>query len=164
MRLKEILKEGMHDVIRGLVRGASEELFNHPNAYGTRGGWKVWTRGDGMRYRDPNVIMFQNESAKDMVSGKEKYINKASKAEWHPIYKKMAETDHYKAMQMFWDWLKEQPKVKQANFRVSGEFGSSGYRDVLTLGPYIFILDGNQIQYGTKSLLRNSPIWRVEKL
>ena len=165
MRLKEILKEGMYDVVNDLVKRAGQDLFNH--SYGpfrTRGGWQMFQRFDGMKYRDPNVIVFDNKDEKDLVSGKEEWASKESKKKWLPIYKKIAETHPQEAIEQFWAWLKQQPKAKEANFRVSAEFGSSDYRDVVTLGPYIFILDGNQIQYGTKALLRNSPIWRVEKI
>ena len=167
MRLKEILKEGMHSVVGDLTERASQELFNYDYVYRTRGGMSMFTRGDGMKYRDPNIIFFGNDDAietlKDYKSGKHEYASAESKAKWHPIWTKIAKTSSQDGIEQFWNWLQQQPNVKKANFRVSAEFGSSEYRDVLTLGKYIFILDGNQIQYGTKSLLRNSPIWRVEK-
>ena len=168
MRLKEILKEGMYDIVNDLTKRASQELFDYDYVYRTRGGMSMFTRFDGMKYRDPNIIFFGNDDAietlKQYKSGEHKYASKESKAKWHPIWTKMAKTEPHEGMAAFWNWLQEQPGVKKANFRVSAEFGSSGYRDVLVYGKYIFINDGTEVQYGTKSLLRNSPIWRVEKI
>ena len=165
MRFDEIqpLNESLHAVVRDLCERASKELFQYEYAFDRRGGMTVWTRGDGSRYRDPKRIVFDNRDAKDAIESDHKYVSKESEAKWKPIWEKMAATKSEDAIDQFWNWLQQQPNVKAPNFRVSGEFGSSKYRDVLVLGPYIFINDRTEIQYGTKSLLRNSSIWRVEK-
>ena len=162
------LTEDIWDVIRDLTSKASKELFDYDYAFDTKGGWKMLTRFDGMRYRDPTRIVFNNNTAKESLQDYKKkkfnFRSEESKNKWLPIWKRLATTSPTEAIDMFWDWLRQHPKVKEANFRVKGEFGSDPYRDVLRLGPYLFINDDDNIQFGTKALLRNSPIWRAEKI
>jgi hypothetical protein len=99
-------------------------------------GTRVWTRGDGRKYRDPGSIFIN----KDM--------NPADKVKWNGE----------KPLEKFWDFLKARgaTEIKE----VSGEFGSDPFAPALKLNRLIFVNEGYAIRWGSISRLRNSSVWR----
>lgn len=85
---------------------------------------RMWTRGDGVRYKEPNKISL-------------------------PYNTKM-EYFWYKLQKLF-------PKHK--TIKVSGEFGSSGFDDAITVGGVVLINRKSYITISSRSILRNTAIW-----
>ena len=139
MRVDEITqpKNSIYRYVQQVKEDAEEAIWGERTYHlGTSGGMAVMTRGDGFRYRDPAVIYADQE------------------------YKIYSPDD----IQKVWNYFESRPDMKEPSFRIKGPFGSDKYKDVLIgAGKYLFIYDGNVIQYSTKSILRNDVIWKVEK-
>lgn len=76
-------------------------------------GIRVWTRGDGTRYRDPAKVLVYNDE--------------------HP--------NGEQAISDFWQWLSAKPGATPAG-QVSGEFGSSSFGDTIKYGGFLWVNRG----------------------
>lgn len=98
-------------------------------------GMRVWTRGDGVRYRDPGTI---NLSPNALDSNKK----------W---------TDA-ESIDLFWKWLSATGARQICD--VSGSFRSDPYYPAMTFRRMVFVNHGCDISWGSISRLQNSTIWR----
>jgi hypothetical protein len=97
-------------------------------------GTKVWTRGDGTRYRDPGSI----------------------EVNYFTDDKKTSE----KALVKFWPWLLKQPGVKSIG-QVSGEYGSSPMTDAVGYGGLYFSGGPYGVEFGSLGRIKNpKSVWR----
>ena len=134
---EETLDEGKgYDTVNTLVGtyNASVGGDQFSPLYVKSPGTRVWTRGDGVRHRDPGRIQYENDVA----------------AKKWP-----------KAMSQFWQWLTTQPGVKSIG-QVSGEFGTSAMMNAVRLGSLYFALTQyNTIVWGSVSRFKNPrSVWR----
>ena len=107
-------------------------------------GTKVWTRGDGVRYKDPGYIRLSP------------YMNPADTKKWEKI----------NPVAKFWEWLKQQPGVHDAG-EIRGEFGSNPRRQAVGLKGLFFAMNSGSatyIEWGSKSRYKNPrSVWHVHK-
>ena len=99
-------------------------------------GMRMWTRGDGSRYKDPGSI----------------YINRNLDP------KDQAKWNKEKPIEKFWNYLNSKGAKKIGD--VSGEFGSDPYNPAVVLNKLVFVYTGRNILWGSTSRLKNSSIWR----
>lgn len=146
---KESLEESLNASISKVVDDINKkfnELFGINTAmYSTKTSNRMWTRGDGSRYKEPAYIYPAEETY---------------------IFKNYPETaqkfDGTRALTDFaWEHITSLPGAKSIG-KIKGEFGSSEYSEAFQVGKVIFIRDNFVIRYGTKSLLRNTDVWKQE--
>ena len=124
-----------YDIANGLVKqfqadtgvtGPATHLLQVSNP-----GFRVWTRGDGTRYRDPGKI--------------------------EPWERNPEGAEQQKA---FWSWLIKQPGIKNVG-KVSGWGASTGSTDVYTYKGLYFTLNNGRIEWGSASRFKNPrSVWK----
>jgi hypothetical protein len=102
-------------------------------------GMRMWTRGDGSRYKEPGYIFID----RDLKPGDELKWRKA------------------KAVEKFWKFLESKGARKIGD--VSGEFGSDPHSPAIVLNKLIFVFNGNVVAWGSTSRLKNSSVWRQKQ-
>lgn len=151
MKLHELLAEGVYNdaevVTKRLNQHVSDIAGAHTALFWVNHGHRMWTRGDGFRHKEPNVIRIYGDDWE--------YVRKK-----YPEVKK-AFPDPKHAMEWAWKEVTGTPGAKDIG-RVSGEFRSSSLDPAVQIGRTIFIHRGNEIEYGSKSLLRG-PVRRHER-
>ena len=97
-------------------------------------GTRVWTRGDGVRHRDPGYIV---------------------PSYWSDEPKKGAVV-----VQKFWQWLQTQPGVRPLG-QISGEFGNSKFSDMVGYKGLYFAGGQRGVEFGSASRFKNPrSVWR----
>jgi hypothetical protein len=124
-----------YDIVNGLltqfqsengITGPARHLLSVANP-----SMKVWTRGDGTRYRDPGKIELWDRTPEAVAQQKE-----------------------------FWSWLMKQPGVKNVG-KISGEFGSSSSTDAYIYNGLYFTLNQGGIKWGSASRFKNPrSVWK----
>jgi len=104
---------------------------------------RVWTRGDGSRYREPGDIR---------LSGGFKRFQRQ-----YSTFKKLFPTEK-DLINHVWETLQGAKGSKDMG-EVSGEFGSSKYSPALVVGGLLWVKSENRIEYGSPSRLNNTSIW-----
>jgi len=108
---------------------------------------RMWTRGDGSRYKEPSRISAMREY---------KYY-----AESLPEFKKKFPTiDKFAGAVM--DKLFRDSKFKKVG-QVSGEFTSDNYSDAYTYKNLLTVRNSTSVMYASKSILKNSDVWKIKK-
>ena len=97
-------------------------------------GTRVWTRGDGVRHRDPGYIV---------------------PSYWSDEPKKGAVV-----VQKFWQWLQKQPGVRPLG-QISGEFSTSKFSDMVGYKGLYFAGGQRGVEFGSASRFKNPrSVWR----
>ena len=115
--------------------------------YETKSSARMWTRGDGSKYKEPSRVRFPMREFKylrdahDIIGkyGKIENINKA-------VFKELFGDSRFKFIG-----------------KVSGEFASSDYNDAYTFMGKLIVRNSNSILYSDKSVLKNSDVWKLKK-
>jgi len=105
-------------------------------------GFRAWSKLDGTKYRDPGTIMVSPYlSDSDMETNRwSGYINK------------------------FYNYLRALPGAEDIG-KISGEFRSSPYSDVLLYKNVYFALTPyGVVEYGSKSRFKNTDVWKLKKI
>jgi hypothetical protein len=134
-------KSSTINFIRSLISEFNEQMSGnpyYPMDYKNTG-MRMWTRGDGSKYKDPGYI----------------FINRDLKPEDAPKWKEAG------AVEKFWKFLESKGGRKIGD--VSGGFGSDPYNPAMTLNKLIFVFNGYNISWGSTSRLKNSSVWRQKK-
>lgn len=129
------------DFIRGLISEFNKQMSGspyYPMDY-KNPGMRVWTRGDGSKYKDPGYI----------------FIERDLKPEDIPKWQKAG------AVEKFWQFLESKGARKIGD--VSGEFGSDPHSPAVVLNKLIFVFNGRSITWGSTSRLKNSSVWRQKQ-
>ena len=107
---------------------------------------RVWTRNDGVRYKDPGYIKV---TERRMRSDHRKY---SSFKTLHPS--KQALLDY------FWETLKQMPRSKDLG-TLSGCFPSDEYCPAIRAGGLLWVKRQYGIEYGSMSRLKSS-VWNLK--
>jgi len=129
------------DFIRGLISEFNKQMSGspyYPMDY-KNPGMRMWTRGDGSKYKDPGYI----------------FIDRDLKPEDIPKWQKAG------AVEKFWKFLESKGARKIGD--VSGEFGSDPHSPAIVLNKLIFVFNGRSIAWGSTSRLKNSNVWRQKQ-
>ena len=129
------------DFIRGLISEFNKQMSGspyYPMDY-KNPGMRMWTRGDGSKYKDPGYI----------------FIDRDLKPEDQPKWQKAG------AVEKFWKFLESKGARKIGD--VSGEFGSDPHSPAVVLNKLIFVFNGRSIAWGSTSRLKNSNVWRQKQ-
>jgi hypothetical protein len=102
-------------------------------------GMRMWTRGDGSRYKDPGYIFIDRD------------LKPEDQPKWHKA----------RAVEKFWKFLESKGARKIGD--VSGEFGSDPHSPAVVLNKLIFVFNGRSIAWGSTSRLKNSSVWRQKQ-
>lgn len=153
MNFKEFLNEStIEKFFDGLVDTLNdrmnEKLGIRTIIFEKKPGMRMWTRGDGSKYKEPSTII-------NSVEGAWVRKNKPEAAN------KVPEMINDETLN---DWAWEQIKAMGAKEgpMIKDEVGSSDYRESLKLGKYILIKNKRTIDYGSSSLLRNVDVWKSQ--
>lgn len=129
------------DVIRSLISEFNTEMSGspyYPMDY-KNPGMRMWTRGDGSKYKDPGYIFIERD------------LKPEDQPKWHKA----------KAVEKFWKFLESKGARKIGD--VSGEFGSDPHSPAVVLNKLIFVFNGRSIAWGSTSRLKNSSVWRQKQ-
>ncbi len=129
------------DFIRGLISEFNTQMSGspyYPMDY-KNPGMRMWTRGDGSRYKDPGYIFIERD------------LKPEDQPKWHKA----------KAVEKFWKFLESKGARKIGD--VSGEFGSDPHSPAVVLNKQIFVFNGRSIAWGSTSRLKNSSVWRQKQ-
>ncbi len=129
------------DFIRGLISEFNTQMSGspyYPMDY-KNPGMRMWTRGDGSRYKDPGYIFIDRD------------LKPEDQPKWHKA----------KAVEKFWKFLESKGARKIGD--VSGEFGSDSHSPAVVLNKLIFVFNGRSIAWGSTSRLKNSSVWRQKQ-
>jgi len=107
---------------------------------------RVWSRGDGVRYKDPGYIRVMEGH---MRAQHRKY---SSFRTLHP--NEQALLNH------FWETLKQTPRAKELG-TLSGSFRSDEYAPALRAGGLLWVRRHWGIEFGSMSRL-NSGVWNFK--
>jgi hypothetical protein len=106
---------------------------------------RVWTRGDGSRYRDPGYIKIDDATMR--------YLQRT-----YSTFKKMFPTAEA-LLDHVWETLKTTPRSKDLG-TISGEFRSDDYAPALRAGGMLWVNRERRIEYGSMSRLTNkNSVW-----
>ncbi len=129
------------DLIRSLISEFNTEMSGspyYPMDY-KNPGMRLWTRGDGSRYKDPGYIFIERD------------LKPEDQPKWHKA----------KAVEKFWKFLESKGARRIGD--VSGEFGSDPHSPAVVLNKLIFVFNGRSIAWGSTSRLKNSSVWRQKQ-
>jgi hypothetical protein len=129
------------DFIRGLISEFNTQISGspyYPMDY-KNPGMRMWTRGDGSRYKDPGYIFIERD------------LKPEDQPKWHKA----------KAVEKFWQFLASKGARKIGD--VSGEFGSDPHSPAVVLNKQVFVFNGRNIAWGSTSRLKNSSVWRQKQ-
>lgn len=129
------------DFIRGLISEFNTQMSGspyYPMDY-KNPGMRMWTRGDGSRYKDPGYIFIDRD------------LKPEDQPKWHKA----------KAVEKFWKFLESKGARKIGD--VSGEFGSDPHSPAVVLNKLVFVFNGRNIAWGSTSRLKNSSVWRQKQ-
>ncbi len=129
------------DFIRGLISEFNTQISGspyYPMDY-KNPGMRMWTRGDGSRYKDPGYIFIDRD------------LKPEDQPKWHKA----------KAVEKFWQFLASKGARKIGD--VSGEFGSDPHSPAVVLNKQVFVFNGRNIAWGSTSRLKNSSVWRQKQ-
>ena len=129
------------DFIRGLISEFNTQMSGspyYPMDY-KNPGMRMWTRGDGSRYKDPGYIFIERD------------LKPEDQPKWHKA----------KAVEKFWKFLAS--KGAKTIGDVSGEFGSDPHSPAVVLNKQVFVFNGRSIAWGSTSRLKNSSVWRQKQ-
>jgi hypothetical protein len=129
------------DFIRGLISEFNTQMSGspyYPMDY-KNPGMRMWTRGDGSRYKDPGYIFIDRD------------LKPEDQPKWHKA----------KAVEKFWKFLESKGARKIGD--VSGEFGSDPHSPAVVLNKQVFVFNGRSIAWGSTSRLKNSSVWRQKQ-
>lgn len=104
------------------------------NPLRVKDGGRVWTRGDGTRYRDWAKIVPDPS-----------FDSRASKR-----------AQAVSVLDQVWARI----EANGVHLQVSGEFGSDGYTDAFRIGGTVFKRMPESIWFGSASRLKNASVWR----
>jgi hypothetical protein len=124
----------LNEIVTPLLIKARRDIGEY---YESSLGIKMLTRGDGVRYKDPNLITFHPNGDRDPSPNEEAA-----------------------GIHILMCWLYDHPRSKVLG-EVRDEFGSSPYGLAISIDGVIFIDRKTSIQYGTKSILRNTAVWNL---
>lgn len=114
----------------------------------SRGG-RIWTKGDGRKFRDPNHITVWTYWFEKDAEERAKINSKIKK--------------EYDLIEFAFNEIGKLPGAKK--IQLSTEFEGDNFRDAYVVGNYIYTLaagfDGWKIDIQTKSILKNKDIWRT---
>ena len=139
---EEVLDEASYrDVIRELLDRFYKDVGlppiqgNHLGILDIKSpGTRVWTRGDGVRHRDPGYIL---------------------PSYWSDEPKKGAVV-----VQKFWQWLQTQPGVRPLG-QISGEFSTSKFSNMVGYKGLYFAGGQRGVEFGSASRFKNPrSVWR----
>jgi len=153
MKVNEILNEGIfdfgNDIQEMLDKKVSEIAGAHTGIFDHKTGQGWWRRFDGTRYKQPNAIHVYNDDWK--------YVTKK-----YPTVKKQWPTQET-AMDWAWNKLKSLPGTKELP-PMSGEFGSDSPKESILYKGYILVKRSrHEITIQSKSVLRNTDVWKQIK-
>ena len=152
MKVSELLNEGMRevgdDIVDQLNTKVSEIAGTHTGIFDRKAPGRTWTRGDGVRYRDPTLIHIYGPDWKHVTK------------KFPQVLKKFK---HEKgAMDFAEKFIRSLPGIKHVG-KIKGEFGSDKYADAYKYKNVIFIRRGNfAITMQSPSVLRNVDVWKKE--
>lgn len=129
------------DFIRGLISEFNTQMSGspyYPMDY-KNPGMRMWTRGDGSKYKDPGYIFIDRD------------LKPEDQPKWHKA----------KAVEKFWKFLESKGARKIGD--VSGEFGSDPHSPAVVLNKLVFVFNGRSITWGSTSRLKNSNVWRQKQ-
>jgi len=129
------------DFIRGLISEFNTQMSGspyYPMDY-KNPGMRMWTRGDGSRYKDPGYIFIERD------------LKPEDQPKWHKA----------KAVEKFWKFLESKGARKIGD--VSGEFGSDPHSPAVVLNKQVFVFNGRSIAWGSTGRLKNSSVWRQKQ-
>ena len=147
MKPQKFITEGIFDVA-GKIVAAANQKFNeitglNTEMYGIKRGGKTWTRGDGVRYKDPAMIHMPELN----------WLNNNRGEQIKPHFKNDEEK-----MDLVWDMITSQG---QYIGQVSGEFASSEYNDAYKLDGVIFVRRSSfSVSFTTPKVFKNKDIWK----
>jgi len=136
-----INEEAGNMIIRRLIAEFNEQMSGspyYPLDY-KNPGMRMWTRGDGSRYKDPGYIFIDRD------------LKPEDQPKWHKA----------KAIEKFWNFLSTKGARKIGD--VSGEFGSDPHSPAVLLNKLVFVFNGRSISWGSTSRLKNSSVWRQKE-
>jgi len=147
MRLQE-LKEGLDKSVRDMIERMGKEIAGTEYFADIKPGMRMWTRGDGSKYKEPSLIKsyFSDSEVRDRKSKTMANFPKEIK-------------DATDVVNAIWAKIIAMPGAKNIG-DISGEFGSSESMPAVLVGNTIFIKQDFSIRYATKSILRNKGVWR----
>lgn len=149
MNFKEFLKESIVSDVDNIVDELNKRISIVADAnvgmFSTKYGTRMWTRGDGSKYKEPSYIFASEESY---------LFNK------YPVLKKKFKGTAG-LCNFAMEYIKSLPKIKSIG-KIKGEFGSSEYQDAYQLGNIIFIKTDFTIKFATKSILKNVDVWKKQ--
>jgi len=149
MRLDEV-KGGMVPRVREMLRGISQELIQNEWLFDIHQSMRVWTRGDGSRYKDWPSIRSGYESA----AWDEKETNRDLSRAPDNINDFVDVTDYL--------WKKLESEGKPIG-DMSDEFPSIPKGPALIWNNIIFVRRHyDVIQFGSKGRLKNKSVWNVK--
>lgn len=129
------------DLIRSLISEFNKQMSGspyYPMDY-KNPGMRMWTRGDGSKYKDPGYIFIDRD------------LKPEDQPKWHKA----------RAVEKFWKFLESKGARKIGD--VSGEFGSDPHSPAVVLNKLIFVFNGRSIAWGSTSRLKNSSVWRQKQ-
>jgi len=137
----ELNESSTIDFIRGLISEFNTQMSGspyYPMDY-KNPGMRMWTRGDGSKYKDPGYIFIDRD------------LKPEDQPKWHKA----------KAVEKFWKFLESKGARKIGD--VSGEFGSDPHSPAVVLNKQVFVFNGRSIAWGSTSRLKNSSVWRQKQ-
>ena len=155
MRLQELkeAKGGMMKQVKDFVEGVSKELSNGGTTwlYDIHTSNRMWTRGDGSRYKDwPYISSFYEP---------QQYEDKENNRDLKHLPDDMNTGSD--VMKHLWSVIESKGK---ALGKISDEFPSIPRGNAVLVGSIIFVLDNyGSIKFGSKSRLKNSDVWNIKK-
>jgi hypothetical protein len=148
--------KSIHRVAADVIIKLNEQFVTKYNSWGlfsTTTPWRVWTRGDGVRYKEHSFISTFDSDTWLRGMAKDKEINFTFKKT------KGAESPRKVVVDAAWEMLKSLPGAKDMG-TVSGEFGSSPHFPAIKYKGTLFMKCSHTIDYASPSILRNTSIWR----
>jgi len=108
--------------------------------------WRVWTRGDGARYKEFGYIKVKEDNIK--FTGRQ-----------YGTFKRLF-PDKEAILDHVWEELKRTPRAKDLG-TLSGEFKSGEHSPALRARGYLWVKRSWGIEFGSMNRLKNDWIWQL---
>lgn len=150
MRLNELEKTGSIDKrVDDFIRQVSQELSGSRWIYQTKTSNRMWTRGDGVRYKElSKIVTYHTDS---------EYDNKENNRDLGNLPDNIVTNND--ALDYLWDKIKANGKPLG---QMSDEFKSMARNDAVLWNGIIFVKRDFSIEYGSKGRLKNSDVWNAK--